>query len=690
MRPHSDAAAGESFDFGLNDPRGIADNHGVVGDIVHHHGARPDHAVRSNRLARQKCRARSDHGATPDMAAGCDRHARANGREFLDAAMMSDRRAPADENELREFGFRRDDRERVDVTAASKIGRLCNDSARIYQPGKLCESLIAGKSNPRMAVCRRDLSGDNRMFPQERRDFFGCEHDRHAGQADICLTGDNAGRNFSVSPQQSVDYVREVGILDAKQNETPFIAVCLRHACFLPYKSVVHSFDSLTGRSMPADQATDNPGVLQRMYESMLESEFASTETQRAHREETLGALLSFAVANVSFYKDRFHGSSDGLLDRWSEVPTMDRTDIDRHYDALSEHQTPEAHGAHRIVKSSGSGGRPLKIKRTVMADIANNAALFRMRTRHDISSTMDLAQIRVFDRGLRRREVQAEHRDRWGMPWLGDARGHKFKLSVFNMPKRQVDWLDDLNQPVVLNTFPSNVLAIDRFLHESGHQISGVRKIMTSGEPVTADVRAAGTRAFDCKIVDNLSTAECGIIATQCPESANYHVVSEICHVEVLRDDGSSCEPGEFGNLTVTPYYNYALPLIRYQTGDIAAFGDSCPCGRTLPTLKPSVYRKKHHIGLGLDVYWRMPEPKNSEISGWLGNGNWRLLQVARDTILIEFARSPTGAVPNGSAVQRLVEAMAEQNVRVTMRECPAIGRGPSGKFAQVENLMY
>ncbi len=440
---------------------------------------------------------------------------------------------------------------------------------------------------------------------------------------------------------------------------------------------------------MPADNATDNPGVLQRMYESMLESEFASPETQRAHRKETLGALLTFAAANVSFYKDRLSGSADELLDRWSEIPTMDRADVGRRYDALSEHDTPEAHGAHHVVKSSGSSGRPLKVKRTVMAGIANNAALFRMRTQHDISCSMDLAQIRVFDGGMRRHEAQTEDREKWGMPWRGDDRGHRFKLSVFNMPKRQVDWLNDLNHPLVLNTFPSNVLAIDRFLNESGNQISGVRKVMTSGEPVTEDVRAAGIRAFDCEIVANLSSAECGIIATQCPESDNYHVVSEICHVEVLRDDGSPCDPGEFGNLAVTPYYNYAFPLVRYLTGDVAAFSESCSCGRTLPVLNPAVYRRQHHIGLGLDAFWRVPEPHHAEICQSLGSANWRIRQVADDCVLVEFTVPDSDRSPDTEAVQDLLRSMVDSDVQVKVSMHPAIGRSASGKFPQVENLI-
>jgi phenylacetate-coenzyme A ligase PaaK-like adenylate-forming protein len=55
---------------------------------------------------------------------------------------------------------------------------------------------------------------------------------------------------------------------------------------------------------------------------------------------------------------------------------------------------------------------------------------------------------------------------------------------------------------------------------------------------------------------------------------------------VEVLDEEGRPCAPGETGRVVATSLNNFAMPLIRYETGDTAEVGAPCPCGRGLPVL--------------------------------------------------------------------------------------------------------
>jgi phenylacetate-CoA ligase len=43
---------------------------------------------------------------------------------------------------------------------------------------------------------------------------------------------------------------------------------------------------------------------------------------------------------------------------------------------------------------------------------------------------------------------------------------------------------------------------------------------------------------------------------------------------------------PGETGRVVITPIFQTAQPLIRYQQGDLATVGWPCSCGRCSPTL--------------------------------------------------------------------------------------------------------
>lgn len=75
--------------------------------------------------------------------------------------------------------------------------------------------------------------------------------------------------------------------------------------------------------------------------------------------------------------------------------------------------------------------------------------------------------------------------------------------------------------------------------------------------------------------------------MAWECPTHSGYHVNSDSALVELLRD-GESVAPGEPGEIYITSFNQFATPLIRYATGDIAIeLEGACPCGRGLPLLE-------------------------------------------------------------------------------------------------------
>ena len=66
---------------------------------------------------------------------------------------------------------------------------------------------------------------------------------------------------------------------------------------------------------------------------------------------------------------------------------------------------------------------------------------------------------------------------------------------------------------------------------------------------------------------------------------------------VEIVDVNGISAAEGETGRVVVTDLNNFATPLIRYDIGDYAQVGPTCPCGRGLPTLKRILGRERNLI---------------------------------------------------------------------------------------------
>jgi phenylacetate-CoA ligase len=119
--------------------------------------------------------------------------------------------------------------------------------------------------------------------------------------------------------------------------------------------------------------------------------------------------------------------------------------------------------------------------------------------------------------------------------------------------------------------------------------------------------LRALAREAWGIGITDSYSCVEAGNLAVQCPGHDHYLVHAENVYLEVLRDDGSPCEPGETGRVVITPLHNFAMPLIRYELGDYAEAGGRCPSGRGLPTLNRIAGRVRNMLR---DPTGRMASP--------------------------------------------------------------------------------
>ena len=58
-----------------------------------------------------------------------------------------------------------------------------------------------------------------------------------------------------------------------------------------------------------------------------------------------------------------------------------------------------------------------------------------------------------------------------------------------------------------------------------------------------------------------------------ECGSGPNFHVNSELVLLETAAPEGGACEIGQVGRVIITPFFSTALPLIRYDQGDTAAF---------------------------------------------------------------------------------------------------------------------
>ena len=145
--------------------------------------------------------------------------------------------------------------------------------------------------------------------------------------------------------------------------------------------------------------------------------------------------------------------------------------------------------------------------------------------------------------------------------------------------------------RPTVLWGVPS---FIRRFLDEAGRQsadLSDVRLVLTSGEPVPATLRTQlraqlaglGASTIDIRARYAFTEMQGGLV--QCAQSAPVqNLAPDLYHLEVVDPaTGASLADGESGALAITHLHRRGTVLLRYLGGDIVTLARStCPlCGR-------------------------------------------------------------------------------------------------------------
>jgi phenylacetate-CoA ligase len=153
---------------------------------------------------------------------------------------------------------------------------------------------------------------------------------------------------------------------------------------------------------------------------------------------------------------------------------------------------------------------------------------------------------------------------------------------------------------PRYIRGYPSSIAILAE--HALEHGIGGInpKGVMTTAETLSKSQREMISSAFHCDVFDQFGCFDGGANACECDQHSGYHISVERSVHEFLDDSGSPVAPGENGHIILTDLWNYAMPFIRYDAGDMGVPTDrTCPCGRGLPLLEKITGRTVEQIVL-------------------------------------------------------------------------------------------
>ena len=332
-----------------------------------------------------------------------------------------------------------------------------------------------------------------------------------------------------------------------------------------------------------------------KFFEMLLESQYWSPAELRAYQRGELSQLLRHARATVPFYEKRldvlFRGDGDIDWDRWTEVPIITRQDIVTQGPQMLARELAGGHGGRTISTTSGTSGPPITLTSTRLALAALNGNRFRAYRWHGIDCARDCCAVSGDDP-----DVDAWPDGKvlgpWGPEWDVDALdGTLIRINRLTSNEQILEFLER-RRPAYLTTGPNTALALALSARHMGADIR-LEAFLPHGAAMTDRSRATIGEVFGARSVDLYSSKEAGHIAHACPEGDGLHVNAESLLVEIVGEDGRPVAAGVEGRVVITPFFNAAQPLIRYEQGDLASWGRPCSCGRHLPTLAAVVGRR-------------------------------------------------------------------------------------------------
>jgi phenylacetate-CoA ligase len=447
-----------------------------------------------------------------------------------------------------------------------------------------------------------------------------------------------------------------------------------------------HLLKNLSRRVLAAPEAHDAFAFQQRL----AESQWYQPHVIEAYQLRHLKTIVRHAAREVPYYRDALSlakiEQAATLAEAMSYVPILPRDLLAREPEAFRAKALPQ--GQHRAgeERSSGSTGQIVRVATTNLHYGWQNALNFRAQLWAGRDFAKPIAVIRKMDNGTALPPEGAQ-RPYWDAPTVIPVEsGQSWYLNTTTTLDEMWDWLGRI-RPSYLMTYPSILRGIAHraALDKPPFALSGVT---TVGETVDAELRALCTARLGVEIHDIYSANEIGTISIQCPVSPRYHTQAETIIVEIVDDDGHVCDPGRIGRVLLTPLFNFATPILRYDIGDHAELGPPCACGRGLPVLKRILGRTRNMLTTpDGKLYW--PALSNKVWQKIVPIRKFQLRQVALDRIEVWLVTQSPVTHEQESRMNEVLSTSLPAPYRFDFHYVNDIVAGPGGKFEQVLNCV-
>ncbi|MCG8462657.1 MAG: hypothetical protein MI919_40750, partial [Holophagales bacterium] len=310
-----------------------------------------------------------------------------------------------------------------------------------------------------------------------------------------------------------------------------------------------------------------NGTTIGRKLEWLLEQEHVPRETIHQRQAENMSRVVETTLERSDFYR-RLWASKSGPASHFAPLDGLPVVTKSHFVNAPGAFPLPHYRGKVYSNVTSGSTGRPMTFHRTAEQESWFWALRFRI---------WRWAGYRPGDPYL---TINLNPR----LGWKKKLQDRLFRCSYLTFNADNQDSariVEELQRRGIehINGFSSSLFVLSQYMLQHGLKAPSVRGITATGDSLYPAYRESVEEAFARPVLDYYGAGGEGVhLASQTYESladgGRFLLHPENALVELLDADGPVA-PGKLGRIVVTQFHNDAMPLIRYELGDVAEAAD-------------------------------------------------------------------------------------------------------------------
>lgn len=324
-----------------------------------------------------------------------------------------------------------------------------------------------------------------------------------------------------------------------------------------------------------------NPMQLLKMYRDFGKNASKPVSVIEQETFEHLKKLCIYCNEHVPYYREcfakiNFNPEKMQDISDFKKIPVLDKDIVRNHFEKL---QSDEIKNMNTVVCStSGSTGTPLKI---YLDSNVNRAIFCKLWRLWNQDKKWHIGKVLL--------TLDGDNTELVNKKWYFNPKNRFLYFTPFHIKKENIQMYYDTvkrYKPVTMKGYPSAIYMFGKQLEAANLNLK-FDTIFIHSENLLEFQKKFFENFFGARVVIQYGNNEKAGLIHSC-KCNQLHSQDDYAFHEILDSDGRDAKTGTDGRLVCTNLFNYSMPLLRYDTRDIASFSeDSCTCGSNFKVIK-------------------------------------------------------------------------------------------------------